>query len=216
MLVSCLGDEGYDMPDKLPHTEVAIDPVEETDDAVQALADTHGCALLAFVAPYYGIRVTPVAEAYATIGVQEEFGIESFVERCRRAKINGLHLLVNSPGGSVVSSYKVARALRLQFKKIRVFVPHVAASGATLIALTGNEIVMGLMSHLTPLDLQAGYKGGLISSNTFPAQFRAVHGSVQEHSARRSALPVEVDDGEARSSDHGGNERGSDNVSSIR
>lgn len=30
--------------------------------------------------------------------------------------------------------------------------PHIAASGGTLVAITGNEIVMGMMSQLTPLD----------------------------------------------------------------
>jgi len=155
------------MQQELPHGEIAVEPIEETNEEIQKLADTEECALLAFVAPYSGVRVTPVAEAYASIGVHEEFGVESFVERCKEAKLGKLHLLVNSPGGGVVSSYKVARALRVQFREIRVFVPHMAASGGTLIALTGNEIVMGLMSHLTPLDLQVPYGGALISSNTF-------------------------------------------------
>ncbi|MBN1431141.1 MAG: hypothetical protein JW931_00030 [Methanomicrobiaceae archaeon] len=35
-----------------------------------------------------------------------------------------------------------------------VFVPHIAASGGTLVSLTGNEIVMGMMSQLSPLDPQ--------------------------------------------------------------
>lgn len=155
------------MQDKLTHDEIAVEPIEEADPAIQQLADDSKSALFAFVAPYSGVRVTPIAEAFASIGVHEEFGIESFVERCKVAKVKKLQLLVNSGGGDVVSSYKVARALRLHFKEIRVFVPHVAASGGSMIALTGNEIVMGLMSHLTPLDLQIYFKGARISSNTF-------------------------------------------------
>ena len=41
-------------------------------------------------------------------------------------------------------------------KKIIVFVPHIAASGGTLTALAGNEIVMGMMSQLSPLDPSSG------------------------------------------------------------
>jgi membrane-bound ClpP family serine protease len=78
-----------------------------------------------------------------------------------------LLLLINSPGGLVQSSYKVARALRKNFKKIIVFVPHVAASGGTLISLTGNQIVMGMMSQLTPLDPHSrSEEGKPISANS--------------------------------------------------
>ncbi len=174
------------MPDNTPHGEIAVEPIEETDEAIQRLADQENCALLAFVAPYSGVRLTPVSEAYASIGVHEEFGVESFVERCKNAKVRKLHLLINSPGGGIVSSYKVARALRQHFKEIRVFVPHMAASGGTLIALTGNEIVMGPMSHLTPLDLQVAYKGSPISSNTFLRcfeRFMSAYGTLQPEEA---------------------------------
>ncbi len=46
-----------------------------------------------------------------------------------------------------------------------------AASGGTLIALTGDEIVMGAMSHLSPLDPQFFYQGMALSSNTFARCF---------------------------------------------
>jgi hypothetical protein len=147
--------------------DATVEPELESDPKLQDWANREQCALFAFVAPYSGIRVSPIQEAYASIGMQEEFGIESFIERCHAAKIKKLHILVNSPGGSIVSSYKVAKALRSQFKEIRVFVPHMAASGGALIALTGDEIVMGRLSNLTPLDPQVHYKGTVISSNSF-------------------------------------------------
>lgn len=64
------------------------------------------------------------------------------------------------------SSYKIAHALRKTFKEIIVFVPHIAASGGTLFGLTGNKIVMGVMSHLSPLDPQAESDEGAISANS--------------------------------------------------
>jgi len=62
-------------------------------------------------------------------------------------------LLLNSFGGQVSSSFKVAQAIRKNFKYITVFIPHIAASGGTLIVLCGNELVMGDMSNLTPIDV---------------------------------------------------------------
>jgi ClpP class serine protease len=93
--------------------------------------------------------------------------MEALVDELKKAKVERAYLLVNSPGGTMTSTYKIARALRTTCKRITTFVPHVAASGGTLLALTGNEIVMGLMSHITPLDVQVSYKGTIISAATF-------------------------------------------------
>ena len=162
----------------------------EKDPRLQDWADREQCALLAFIAPYTGVRVSPVAEAYASIGVQEEFGVETFLDRCAMAKVDKLHLLVNSPGGGVVSSYKVARALRSSFKYIRVFVPHMAASGGTLLALAGNEIVMGIMSHLSPLDPQVSYKGASISSNSVLRCFERFSGAFGQMLPEEAPYPI--------------------------
>ncbi|MCS7366255.1 MAG: hypothetical protein NDF52_00035 [archaeon YNP-WB-062] len=61
-----------------------------------------------------------------------------------------LELLLHSYGGGVDSAYMIAKTLRKNFSKIRVYIPHVAASGATLIAISADEIVMGEISRLSP------------------------------------------------------------------
>jgi hypothetical protein len=113
------------------------------------------------------------------MGLSEEFATETVIDEIKgKTDATTLLLLVNSPGGLVQSSYKVARALRKAFKKIIVFVPHIAASGGTLIALTGNEIVMGMMSQLTPLDPHTEDESGdevsaqaVIDAHTFVTSF---------------------------------------------
>lgn len=113
---------------------------------------------IAIIAPYFGIKVTPSKIKSASVGISEEFGIETVIEEIKACNPSGekLYLLINSPGGYVSSSYKVAKGLRKHFNEIVVFVPHIAASGGTLISLIGNKIVMGMMSQLTPLDPQMG------------------------------------------------------------
>ena len=109
--------------------------------------------LMACIAPYVGKQVSPTKILTAEMGISEEFAIETAIEQIReQTNANRLFLLLNSPGGFVSSSYKVARALRSNYKEIKVFVPHIAASGGTLVALAGNQIVMGLMSQLSPID----------------------------------------------------------------
>jgi ClpP class serine protease len=93
--------------------------------------------------------------------------MEHVVKALTAANIKKAYLLINSPWRRHDSSYKIARALRTCLEEITTFVPHVAASGGTLLAMTGNKIVMGPMSHITPLDVQILYNRTHISAGTF-------------------------------------------------
>jgi ClpP class serine protease len=71
-----------------------------------------------------------------------------------------IDIVLHTPGGLVLASLQIARALRRHKGKVTVFVPHMAMSGDTLIALAADEIVMCGYSMLGPIDPQIG---------TFPA-----------------------------------------------
>lgn len=122
-----------------------------------------------------GKRISPTRILSAELGISEEFGVESVINDIRkRTDCQTLYLVLNSPGGFVGSSYKVARALRKSFKRIVVFVPHIAASGGTLVALTGNEIVMGVMSQLSPLDPHTAIRKGRVYAKSVVDGFDTV------------------------------------------
>lgn len=66
---------------------------------------------------------------------------------------NGLDLIIHSPGGSVTATESLIHYIRSIYKSdIRVFVPQLAMSGGTLLALCGKEIWMGKHSNLGPID----------------------------------------------------------------
>lgn len=167
--VSSKGKKGTgSKPENLPELiSKMVNLKEEEDTHITQLATHKNTVLIAFLAPYVTVRVSPVEEARAFIGLHDEFGIEELLRKLGKIGIKNAYLLVNSSGGALHSAYKIARAIRSEFKNITTFVPHVAASGGTLLALVGNKIVMGPMSHLTPLDVQVNYKGGTISTNAF-------------------------------------------------
>jgi len=158
------------MATKNPMKEI-IDVSEEDDqnlsEKLAEISKRHKAVVLACIAPYVGRKISPTKTINAQLGLSEEFAVETVINQIiSKTKVKKLLLLVNSPGGLVQSSYKVARALRKAFKEIIVFVPHIAASGGTLIALTGNKIVMGMMSQLSPLDPQTQSEKGTISANS--------------------------------------------------
>jgi hypothetical protein len=149
------------IPEFLPNI---INCKPEEDPHIKALAAKEKVALMAFIAPRVSVRISPVEEASASIGLLDEFGVEALVNRLKEAKVKKAYLLVNSPGGAMSSSYKIARAISASVESVTTFVPHIAASGGTLLALVGNEIVMGPMSHITPLDVQTIYKNERVSA----------------------------------------------------
>lgn len=67
-----------------------------------------------------------------------------------------IDLILHTPGGLVLASLQIARALNKHPGKVTVFVPHYAMSGGTLIALAADEIVMCEHAVLGPVDPQIG------------------------------------------------------------
>jgi len=67
-----------------------------------------------------------------------------------------IDLIVHAPGGLVLASLQIAHAINAHPAKVTVHVPHFAMSGATLIALAADEIVMDRHAVLGPVDPQIG------------------------------------------------------------
>jgi len=65
-------------------------------------------------------------------------------------------LILHTPGGLVLASLQIARAIRQHKGRVTVFVPHYAMSGGTLIALAADQIVMSPHAVLGPVDPQLG------------------------------------------------------------
>jgi ClpP class serine protease len=67
-----------------------------------------------------------------------------------------LDIILHTPGGVVLHALQIARAIKAHKGKKTVFVPHLAMSGGTLIALAADEIVMSEHAVLGPIDPQIG------------------------------------------------------------
>jgi ClpP class serine protease len=67
-----------------------------------------------------------------------------------------IDLVAHTPGGLVLASEQIARALHRHPAQVTVIVPHYAMSGGTLLALAADEIVMDENAVLGPVDPQIG------------------------------------------------------------
>ena len=65
-----------------------------------------------------------------------------------------LDVLLHSPGGSPTATESIVNLLRSRFDPIRFIVPHTAKSAATMLALSGDAILLGEAAELGPIDPQ--------------------------------------------------------------
>lgn len=65
-----------------------------------------------------------------------------------------LDIVLHAPGGLVLAATQIARAIKSHKGKVTVYIPHMAMSGGTLIAIAADEIVMCEHSVMGPIDPQ--------------------------------------------------------------
>jgi len=69
----------------------------------------------------------------------------------------GLDIILHTPGGNTAAAESIVNYLKSIFgNDIRAFIPQIAMSAGTMIALSCKEIVMGKQSNIGPIDPQFG------------------------------------------------------------
>lgn len=76
---------------------------------------------------------------------------------CGLDRSKGLDLILHTPGGNIAATESLVYYLKKLFgTDIRVFIPQIAMSAGTMIALASQAIIMGKQSNLGPIDPQYG------------------------------------------------------------
>ncbi|MBU1260260.1 MAG: hypothetical protein KJ757_02060 [Planctomycetes bacterium] len=96
--------------------------------------------------------------------------IQGFQEITKELPDGPLDVLLHSPGGSPEAAESIVRVLRQRFNPIRFIIPVVAKSAATMLALSGNEILMPPSAELGPIDPQFRLQDGAGGVVFTPAQ----------------------------------------------
>lgn len=67
-----------------------------------------------------------------------------------------IDLILHTPGGLVLATEQIAKALKNHQARVTVIIPHYAMSGGTLLALAADEILMDENAVIGPVDPQVG------------------------------------------------------------
>ncbi|MHB8867417.1 MAG: SDH family Clp fold serine proteinase [Thermoleophilia bacterium] len=89
----------------------------------------------------------------STISINDE-DLQGFMEVIHGLKGPTLDLVLHSPGGSPEATEAIVSYLRSRFDHIRVVVPSLAMSAATMLCCAADEILLGAHSFLGPTDPQ--------------------------------------------------------------
>ncbi|MFG3639093.1 head maturation protease, ClpP-related [Micromonospora sp. NPDC047762] len=85
---------------------------------------------------------------YDTIGGWLGVTADDFVREVAALEVDEIRLHLNSPGGDVFEGVAMANVLRQHPARVVVMVDGLAASAGTIVAMAGDEIVMGVGSQL--------------------------------------------------------------------
>jgi hypothetical protein len=93
-----------------------------------------------------GSRGVPIS-----INLEDKAGFSDLIENITSDNID---VFLHSPGGSVEAVEPLVRMIWGKFKSVRYVVPNIAKSAATLMTLSGDQILMDERSELGPIDPQ--------------------------------------------------------------
>jgi len=132
------------------------------------------------------------ASPFSSIGPDDIAPVASALQKIKHAK--RLLFLIHSGGGDGYTAQKIVDVCRSHCKEFVVCVPNWAKSAATLIALGADQIAMGYLSELGPIDPQVPVvvsgQRHYVSANSFIEAKEALEKKISEkQTANEPALP---------------------------
>lgn len=145
---------------------------------------TTGYPLLVYATAFHNPIKAQRAAPFLTIDLSDKDG---FYEIIRNTKSQEVDIFLHSPGGSAEATESIVKILRKKFKTIRFIVTGAAKSAATMLALSGDGILMDTSAELGPIDPQVRVRGRFSPAGSIIEQFERAAKELKKDPSR---LPV--------------------------
>lgn len=89
-------------------------------------------------------------------------------------------VILETTGGLAEAAEDIVRLLRTRFSRVGFIIPGRAMSAGTIMAMSGDEILMEPASSLGPIDAQMTWQGKMISAHAMLAGFDKIKQEVEE------------------------------------
>lgn len=98
----------------------------------------------------------------------------------REERRENLFVILDTPGGFVEIVERIVRVLRHHYSEVKFIIPDSAMSAGTVLAMSGDEILMDYHSCLGPIDPQLARDDGWVPALSYLAQYEHLIEKSQE------------------------------------
>ena len=110
------------------------------------------------------------------IDVSDKIAFHNMLEALDGPKLD---VLLQSPGGFPDATETIVEEIRRKFGHVRFIVPAYAKSAATMMAMSGDEILIDEDGELGPIDPQMVIGNGVTPAEAIKEQFQKAHNEIQ-------------------------------------
>jgi len=129
---------------------VQLNPLELRLACYKDIEALRGRPLIVYAARFI---TSPISNAPNSIDLADVDGFTDLINSIS-SESETIDVVIHSPGGKPDATERLVYLLRKRFKEVHFLVPHSAYSAATMLALSGDSIVLHSSATLGPIDPQ--------------------------------------------------------------
>jgi len=134
---------------RLPNGMLDLDAVRR--GKIRAVAANTGRPLLVYAVDFFNQQKMLACGGEVNLDFRDKLGFEECIHNVQGPNLD---VVLHSPGGLAEAAESIVKLLRAKFTDIRFIIPSMAKSAATMLALSGDALVMDEVSELGPTDPQ--------------------------------------------------------------
>jgi len=148
-----------------------LDLVAERKKQLNRISQIRGRAILVFAADF------DKANAPISINFSDLLPINDQLSQLTGSAVD---IILQTPGGSGEAAEDIVKAVRNKFNDVAFIIPGWAKSAGTIIAMSGDEILMDESSALGPIDAQLFWQGKVFSADALLEGFERIKSEVEK------------------------------------
>lgn len=164
------------------HGESALDVIRR--DAYKKLSEATNRPLLVYGSAFQNPLKASMFPQLLSMDLTDKDGFREMIDGLKSKKVD---VFLHSPGGSAEATESLVEMLRAQFTDIRFIVTGAAKSAATMLAMSGNSILMDVAGELGPIDPQIALGNMFVPAGSLKEEFDKAATEISENPER---LPV--------------------------
>jgi len=161
-----------EIQDEIAATRTPEKPVPDVDAVrrgkYKLLSGLTGRPLIVYATAFHNPIKTQMAAPFLSIDLSDKDGFDEVTQKIKSDKVD---VFIHSPGGSAEATESIVKILRNRFKDIRFIITGAAKSAATMLAMSGNSILMDDAAEVGPIDPQVRVGGRFSPAGSIIEQF---------------------------------------------